>query len=210
MTSYDASVNTSEPDSCRRPYALGKRLEQSDSRKARILAVARTQLESGGLPALTLEGVAQASGVSRQTVHNLFKTKSGLLEALFDQIALEAGMNQMQTVMRQSDPAIMLQGFVEIFTRFWSRNRALLRRIHGIAAVDPELGAAVEARNQRRKMAANRVVHMLGGEVQHQKVALLYSLTSFEFFDSLGSVTNTTDETSAMVLDTVRRLIGNN
>src|SRR6516225_9819532 len=75
MESYYASVN-SESDSCKRPYALGKRLEQSDGRKAKIMAAARAQLESGGLPAFTLEAVAQIGGFSRQTVHNLFKTKS--------------------------------------------------------------------------------------------------------------------------------------
>jgi AcrR family transcriptional regulator len=208
MESYYASVN-SESDSCKRPYALGKRLEQSDGRKAKIMAAARAQLESGGLPAFTLEAVAQIGGVSRQTVHNLFKTKSGLLEALFDQIALEAGMDQMPAVMKQSDPDAMLPAFVEIFTRFWSRHRTLLRRIHGIAAVDPELGAAVEARNQRRKMAAGRIIHRLGGEASQSRIALLYSLTSFEFFDSLAGASTGTDDAAAIVAATVKELFGN-
>jgi len=203
-------VTPTEPDSCKRPYTLGKRLEQSDGRKAKILAAARAQLESGGLRALTLEAVAQASGVSRQTVHNLFKTKTGLIEALFDQMALEAGMEQMPVVMRQSDPGTMLQGFVEIFTRFWSRDRALLRRIHGIAAIDPELGVAVEARNQRRKMAATKVVHVIGGEAMEQRIALLYSLTSFEFFDSLTMAYGNVERAAASVMEAVKQLIGNN
>lgn len=207
VTSYDSLVAPTEPDSCKRPYTLGKRLEQSDSRKAKILAAGRAQLESDGPPALTLEGVAQASGVSRQTVHNLFKTKSGLLEALFDQIALEAGMNQMPSVMRQSEPASMLEKFVEIFTRFWSQHQTLLRRIHGIAAIDPELGAAVEARNQRRKMAANRVIQVLGGESPERRSALLYSLTSFEFFDSLAGASGSTEEAAAIVMETVKELV---
>jgi AcrR family transcriptional regulator len=201
-------VTPTEPDSCKRPYTLGKRLEQSDSRKAKILAAARVHLESGGLPGLTLEAVAQASGVTRQTVHNLFKTKSGLIESLFDQMALEAGMEQMPSVMRRSDPGAMLRGFVEIFTRFWSRDRALLKRIHGIAAVDPELGAAVEARNQRRKMAANRVVHASGGETPERRSALLYSLTSFEFFDTLAEASESTDEAAVLVMETVKELVG--
>ncbi len=200
---------STEPDSRKRPYTLGKRLEQSNNRKAKILAAARTQLESGGLSALTLEAVAQASGVSRQTVHNLFKTKTGLIEALFDQMALEGGMEQMSSVMRQADPTAMLQGFVEIFTLFWSRDRPLLRRIHGIAAVDPEVGNALEARNQRRKIAANRVVHVIGGETREQRVALLYSLTSFEFFDSLAVAYGNVDEAAASVMETVKQLISN-
>ncbi len=39
-----------------------------------------------------------------------------------------------------------------VFSNFWAKNRLLLKRIHGIAAVDPEFGKAIYARNQRRKM----------------------------------------------------------
>jgi hypothetical protein len=86
-----------------------------------------------------------------------------VLEALFDRIAVAAGMMRMAEVMTATDPQRMLGAFVETFTRFWSKNRLLLRRIHGIAAIDPEFGRAVEARNQRRKMAATRVIGRLHG-----------------------------------------------
>jgi hypothetical protein len=63
-----------------------------------------------------------------------------------------------------------------------------LKRIHGIAAIDPEFGKAVYARNQRRHMAATRVMERLGEGVRGQKsdsIACLVALTSFEFFDAL-------------------------
>jgi AcrR family transcriptional regulator len=155
-----------------------------------VLSAARTLLESKGFLNFTLDGLARASGVTRQTIHNLFETKRGVIEALFDQLAMSGGMERMPFVMQQTDARVMLDGFVDIFAGFWEKDRLLLRRIHGIAAIDPEFGAAVAARNQRRKGAATRVVGLLGKNGTpanvEQRVQALYALTSFEFYDTLA------------------------
>jgi AcrR family transcriptional regulator len=139
-----------------------------------------------------MDGLAHESGVTRQTIHNLFGTKDGVLEVLFDQIAMDGGMERMRNVMQQTNAEAMLAGFVEVFTDFWMKDRMLIRRIHGIAAIDPELGVAVEARNRRRQGAATRVVDRLraidqnNAEEKRTPIATLYALTSFEFFDTLA------------------------
>lgn len=184
-------VATKKAPACKRPYSLGKRLEQSGQKRTKILAALRKQLVAKGFTSLTLDGLAAETGVTRQTIYNLFSTKTGLLEALFDQIAIEGGMERMRNVMQAADAASMLAGFVEIFSRFWANDRLLIRRVHGIAATDPEFGAVVEARNQRRKFAATRVIEMLdrrnGKDAvnREQRITVLYALTSFEFFDAL-------------------------
>ena len=177
---------------CKRPYTLGRRLELSDHKRTAILKATRTQLASGGFLNLTMDGLARESGVTRQTIHNLFGTKAGVLEALFDQLAMDGGMERMRNVMQQTNAESMLAAFVEVFTDFWAKDRLLIRRIHGIAAIDPEFGAVVEARNRRRQMAASRVVDRLSRESgspdpddRMRKIATLYALTSFEFFDVL-------------------------
>jgi AcrR family transcriptional regulator len=177
---------------CKRPYDLGKRQEASGRTRELVLEAARVQLESGSVRGLTMESLAKASGVTRQTIHNLFGTKTAVLEALFDRIASDAGMMRMREVMTANDPERMLAAFVEVFTGFWAKDRLLLKRIHGIAAIDPEFGRAVEARNQRRKMAATRVLERLYAAVpgvdekeKARKIASLLALTSFEFFDAL-------------------------
>jgi len=175
--------------SCKRPYELGKRLEQMGRTKAAVLAAARKQLEAGGMREFSMESLAKASGVTRQTIHNLFGTRTAVLETLFDQIAREGGMERMREVMTAGDAGAMLDGFVDVFTTFWARNRLLLKRIHGIAAIDPEFGKAIEARNQRRHGGAARVIARLGDRVQGPKqetIACLVALTSFEFFDALA------------------------
>lgn len=189
------------------------------------MASARAQLESNGFLNLTLDGLARESGVTRQTIHNLFGTKAGLLESLFDQLAVAGGMERMREVMQQPDPDALLPAFVKVFTDFWSKDRLFIRRIHGIAAIDPELGAAVAARNRRRQMAAARIVDRLSsasgrlsdaaesaeGRAGHdpktkaRRAAALYALTSFEFFDVLSESAGTVEGVGDLVLAMVKR-----
>jgi len=213
MPRYDRNVLRKKEPACKRPYSLGKRLEQSDQKRVAILSALRAQLEAKGFSSLTLDGLARESGVTRQTIYNLFATKTGLLEALFDQIALEGGMERMRNVMQAASPESMLASFVEIFSTFWTKDRLLIRRVHGIAAVDPEFGAVVEARNQRRKFAATRVIEMLdrrsGREAvgKEQRVATLHALTSFEFFDALAVSSGGVHEAARLLPGIVERAL---
>lgn len=170
----------------KRPYNLGRRLVQHESKRLAVLGAARHQLAAQGFPELSMEGIAREARVTRQTVYNLFGTKTDLLEALFDQLAQEGGMGQMHGVMQESDPSRMLAAFVQVFCGFWSRDRMLLRRIHGIGAIDPEFAGVLAMRNQRRWMAATRIVSRLGLRDAERNVAMLHALTSFEFFDVLA------------------------
>ena len=196
--------------SCKRPYELGRRLEQMGRTKTAVLAAAREQLEAGGMREFSMESLARASGVTRQTIHNLFGTRTGVLETLFDQIARDGGMERMRDVMMARDAGTMLDGFVEVFSTFWSRNRLLLKRIHGIAAIDPEFGKAIEARNQRRHGAAARVMERLGDRVEGQraeKIACLVALTSFEFFDALAESTGSVESAQKQLPGLIRRAL---
>src|SRR6202030_1454402 len=62
------SVKSNGNPSCKRPYELGKRLEQLGRTKAAVLSSARAQLESGGMREFSMESLAKASGVTRQTI----------------------------------------------------------------------------------------------------------------------------------------------
>jgi AcrR family transcriptional regulator len=191
-----------EPE--KRPYDLGKRLDQMDQSRAAILRAARAQLEANGYRQLTMASLAAESGVTRQTIHNLFGTKTGVLEAVFDGIALDSGMEQMREVMMLPPGEAQLVRFVGIFCGFWSKNRMLVRRVHGIGAIDPEFGAVIEARNQRRLMAATRVMERMDSENVKQRAAMLAALTSFEFFDALAESCGSEAQAEAMVLGLAR------
>lgn len=195
-------------EQAKRPYELGKRLEQMDLTRAAILRTAQAQLEAKGYRQWTMALLAAESGVTRQTIHNLFGTKKALLEALFDVLAMEGGMQRMRAAMTQPSGEAMLDHFVKIFCEFWARNRVLFRRIHGIGAIDPEFGAVIEARNRRRFMAAMRIVSKMGlGPEAGQRSAALTALTSFEFFDVLAENCDSDRETEAIVLELARNAL---
>jgi AcrR family transcriptional regulator len=151
--------------------------------------------------------LAAESGVTRQTIHNLFGTKAGVLEALFDLIALDGGLENMRKVMTLPSTEAMLDGFVAVFCRFWSSNRMLLRRIHGIGAIDPEFGTVIEARNGRRYGAAKRIVSRMGGGNLDERASTLTALTSFEFFDALAENLRDEKRAAGVVLDLARKML---
>jgi AcrR family transcriptional regulator len=185
----------------RRSYDLGRRLEQMDESRRAVLQAARAQLEGQGYKQFSMASLAADSGVTRQTVHNLFGTKQQLLEALFDSLATHGGMEQMRFVMTLNDPTAMLEGFVRVFCAFWAANQVLFRRIHGIGAIDPDFGELIIARNERRRVAAGRITRKWkSGSDAIQATAALTALTSFEFYDATAQPGISATQAEAIVL----------
>jgi AcrR family transcriptional regulator len=185
----------------RRSYELGKRLEQMDETRRTVLQAARVQLEGQGYKQFSMASLAADSGVTRQTIHNLFGTKQHLLEALFDSMAIHRGLEQMRSVMSLNDPIAMLEGFVRVFCAFWAENQVLFRRIHGIGAIDPDFGELINARNQRRRAAAGRITRKWkSGSDVIEATAALTALTSFEFYDATAQHGISAAQAEAIVL----------
>jgi hypothetical protein len=73
-----------------------------------------------------------------------------------------------------------------------------------MGAIDPEFGGVIDARNQRRLMAATRIVQRMGSDDSTEQAAMLAALTSFEFFDALAESCGSEVEAEAMVLRLAR------
>lgn len=174
--------------SCPRPYTLGKRQQSSDEARGRAIIATADILAESEAPALRMEDIAAAAGITRQTLYNLFGSKTALIEAVFDHLARAGGMESMRSAMMQPDPEKRLAAMIEVFTGFWTASRTVLRHIRAMAATDPDLHAAIQARDERRRMACQHVVRGFNGT--HPDAALkantLWALTSFEFFDLLA------------------------
>jgi AcrR family transcriptional regulator len=199
MTSKTRSSNSKEKKlpggdtACARPYALGKRKEASDEARRRSIEAAKALLHDSSMPELKMEAVALRAGITRQTLYNLFGSRSELIEAVFDDLARSGGMEGMPRAMQQRDAQARLAGMIETFARFWSADRPITRRIRALAATDRVLQAAVEARDERRRAACRHVINgfletSTGKEASDGSLLadLLFSLTSFEFFDMLA------------------------
>jgi AcrR family transcriptional regulator len=212
---------------CVRRYALGKRQEALDETRGRAIEAAKAVLADSSASemasGLTMSGVAERAGITRQTLYNQFGSRSELIEAVFDDMARRAAMGSMATAMQQRDPQARLAGMIETFGRFWSADRLILRRIRALAATDPLLQRAVNARDERRRAACRHVVKGFAGlgvmgvqgriakgdgaEDTSLLVDVLYSLTSFEFFDMLAGVERTSAEVTEAVIALARSAI---
>lgn len=192
-----------------RPYRLGQRQASIDETRARIIAAARGLLVSADPGQFSIDAVARQADVSRATVYYQFRSKAGLLEALFDAASATGGMAGLADVFRQQDPLAALDDFVAVFGRFWSADRLLHRRMRGLAILDPDLGAALEARQQWRRRGAATLVSrftMLNAappvELTPDVIDLLFTMTSFETFDTLAGQ----DKTPAAVTPLIQHL----
>jgi len=182
-----------------RPYRLGQRQVAADETRARILAAARDQLEEA--TSFSIDAVARRADVARMTVYYQFGSKRGLLEALFDVLAARGGMQQLPSAFQQADPMAALNRMIDVFARFWSSDRVVLRRLRAMAALDPELDQVLRERNEGRRNGLRVIVSRLSrrGAQVAETVDLLFALTSFENFDVLAGPDRTPEEVAPLV-----------
>jgi AcrR family transcriptional regulator len=144
-----------------RPYRLGQRQAAIDGTRARVIAAARTLLVSAEPGRFSIDAVAQHADVSRATVYYQFHSKLGLLEALFDSLGASGGLAGQADAFRLPDPLAALDSYVAVFGRFWGAERTLHRRLRGLAALDPDLEAALNARQEWRRHGITTLVDRL-------------------------------------------------
>ncbi len=176
-----------------RHYQLGKRQEQIDESRQRVIDAARSLLtDADSYRSFTVEAVAKRADVAKATVYYQFGSKTGLLEAICDALAAAGGMSDMATAFTDPDPAAGLRSLVGVFARFWAEDRVVMRRLRALAALDPEVGGVIASRDQRRRTALEVIVGRLFDERdqspprREQLVQTLWMLTSFETFDTLA------------------------
>ena len=164
---------------------------------------------SGRSRPFSIDAVARQADVARMTVYYQFGSKIGLLEALCDYLAAQGGMDQLPTAFRQTDPLNALAEYIAVFGRFWNSDRLVTRRLRGLAALDSDFEQVIRARDERRRQGLSvilqRLVEQYGqtlAEAFDETVNILYTLTSFETFDTLAGPTRSLED----VTPTVQRL----
>ena len=188
-----------------RPYRLGQRQAVADQTRARIVEAAREILIAAeSYTSFSIEAVARQADVARMTVYHQFGSKLGLLEAVCDSLAASGGMEHLAAVFRspQLDEALAL--FVSAFSRFWSADRSVIRRLNAFAVFDPDFSAVLQARNDRRRHALLVLMERHSPHVsparREEMIAVLFTLTSFECFDLLAGASRTLDEVMPQIL----------
>jgi AcrR family transcriptional regulator len=171
-----------------RAYDLGRRRDQIDDTRRRVVDAARDLLaDASRYTTFTVDAVAKRADVARATVYYQFGSKTGLLEALCDALAERGHLDELAYVFGDGDAMEALDRFVTAFGQFWSADRVATRRLRALARLDPEVGAVIEARDERRRAGLGVIVDRLAGPpARDALVRMLHALTSFELFDTLA------------------------
>ncbi|MFA1549880.1 TetR/AcrR family transcriptional regulator [Actinomadura chokoriensis] len=160
-----------------------------------IVAAARKHLIEAGYHRLSLEQVAADAGITRVTIYRQFSSKLGLLDAVAEDLAQRARLvSGVEAALTVDDPVAAFQELVVKLCRFWDTDPDLLRRLLGLATVDPEAGHVVQSREQwrfdqiaafvRRLDAAGRLHDDLDVE---QAVAVIGAVTGFPACDEMAT-----------------------
>jgi AcrR family transcriptional regulator len=198
-----------------RRYRLGQRQAAVDATHAKIVRAARELLAAGGFTAFTIDAVAEKAGVARMTVYHQFGSKVRLLEALCDSLAAGARMEELGKVFRRPDPLDALDAFVGVFGRFWSADRRVLRRLIGLATLDPDFEQVVQTRQGWRREGLRVLVGRLRAtygrlacRAVDETVDVLHTLTGFETFDALAGPERSPEDIVPLVRRLVRAALG--
>ncbi len=189
-----------------RTYNSPRRIVAATQTRERIVVAAAAILATAeGISGFSLQAVADKAGVTRLTGYNQFGSRRTLLEAVFDDMAVRGGLHRIPGVMAGSDPQAGLLRVIAIFCDFWSFGCDALGPLHAAGASDPEFGASVRERNERRRRLLSVLVRrMAEGRKLRPKalgdlIDVLFALTSFQFFSQLTARGRTAEAACGLI-----------
>jgi AcrR family transcriptional regulator len=199
-----------------RAYNLGQRQAATEETRARIVAAARELLAgSDSITGFTIDAVARRAGVARMTIYYQYHSKVGLLEAVCDSLAGSGGMGQLAGAFHRPEPLDALAEFIAVFGSFWDADRPVTRRLRGLGALDPEIAQVLQARDRRRRTGLEVIIGRLterygkpSAETRGEALDILYTLTSFETFDTLAGSARAIKEVTPVVQRLARAALG--
>ena len=132
----------------KRRYDSSRRRAQAAATRHDILEAAQRLFEQRGYGATTMEAIATEAGVSLKTVYVAFKTKSGLLRALWNHL-LRAGHDEVPVAEQKWYREVVEEPYPERQLRLAARNSRvvkvriaeLLEVIRSAAPIDPDISA---------------------------------------------------------------------
>jgi AcrR family transcriptional regulator len=211
MINYVASKKVSP-----RRYNLGKRQAAAAQNRHRVVEAARQLLSDQTSTAdLSMEAVARKADVSRLTIYYQFRSRPGLLEALYDHLAARGGMHRIAEVFEEADPSKMLEKMVQVFVGFWASDPIVIRRLRAMSELDTEIAAGIHSRDSRRSHISGEIVRRFvssrpnaptTGE-QTLAADALSMLTSFETFDALSRAGHGEEQIRYVVLHLAQAMI---
>ncbi|GAA4521270.1 hypothetical protein GCM10023191_099480 [Actinoallomurus oryzae] len=160
-----------------------------------ILTAARRHLIETGYHRLSLEDVAADAGVTRVTIYRHFDSKLGLLDAIAEDLAQQAGLVPgMHEAAQVAEPVPAFTAMVKELCRFWSTDPEVFRRLISLSAVDPEAQRVVAGREHWRYQQISAFVQRLASADRlrapfdvSQATAVVGTVTGFPACDEIAT-----------------------
>ncbi|HET9983960.1 MAG TPA: helix-turn-helix domain-containing protein [Longimicrobiales bacterium] len=173
---------------------MGARQAASEETRGRIVAAAREILSAaGGIDAFTIDAVAAQAGVARMTVYYQFGSKTGLIEAVFDSLEIvRTGVPRLAAALGLDDAAAALAEFVSVVAEAWQADRLVIRRLQGLAALDPAFASVWHAREGRRREGLRQIASRVAASRPDASLdvdaatAALFAIVSPEGFEAMA------------------------
>ena len=176
-----------------RPYNSPQRAAAAAQTREQLVAAARALMESlDSLRGFSLDAVAKKAGVTRLTVYNQFGSRRALLEAVFDDVAMQGGLHRVAQAMAEEDPHAALASLVAVFCDFFLSRKLVIESLMAAGAGDPDFKDSLRERNERRRKAIAVLVKRMQarGEVRRgagkDLVDVLWALTGALFLMDLS------------------------
>ena len=149
--------------------------------------------------------------MGRSTVYQQFESKRGLLQAIELAVSERAGVENLLEVLQQPDALAALQAAFEVGGAVWARERAMFRKLFGLANVDPDLRAVMAEKDTKRQLLVRVLVDKLAaqrklrrGVARERAFQVLWLLTSFQTFDAASQVAASPEAAARLLLDMCR------
>lgn len=99
--------------------------QQTNEARLRILKAAETEFAEKGFDGARVDGIAQRAGVNKALLYYYFKSKAGLLDALFDDFFLQLKSERRQ-IPRPDDPTLLDDYWKAVIRHLFSVTRSRL------------------------------------------------------------------------------------
>src|SRR5215831_5658544 len=137
---------------------MARRNALSAETRHRILEASRRLLAGGRHTDLGMDAIARAAQVSRVTVYKQFGSRSRLLEAVYDYLAVRGNVRRGKEALTLKGRSPVIGGFISALVDFWESEPNAIRRLHAMAALDAEIEHGLAVRAARRRHAAAHIV----------------------------------------------------
>lgn len=179
-----------------RQYDASRRRVKAGQRRRVVLDAAQELFFRQGYSATTIASIAEAAGVSPETIYKGFGGKAGLVRELRARALLGAGPvaaeDRSNRLRDLSDPRAVVRGWAELAGEVAPRVAPILGLVREAALLDPtmrELADDLDADRLRRMRANARFLadaaHLRPGVSFAQATDVLFAVSSPEMYDLL-------------------------